>query len=547
MNLETLDIISSLLEKSIIEKKDIRDILEGRNSDLLTELEKWSEISEECKDDLEKINAMRRRLCEIIVNKYSEFYFKMPIESVIATKNSDKIKCFFQNLAQRLNLGEMFEAEINSYLEEIAEKLNRRFTFDSMSLIRLIEASKGSNIILEEDRTRRSRRHPRQILGQNQDGTFKLEESRDLRIYTSGGSIQSGNAEASSILLSSYPDLKKEEHAGLSIGEVINPNSSSSIMQEIMKNLFDNLDLCRATYEAFYTKNGRGVTNHVTLADGSSFDFDYIINPRNLPHLLGIPRAQALSEDTIRYLEINRYDNASTVLKALIRKRDNIISDGGIMEKNGKLYQIFPWEKMILKTSSFMRGDFFKTCFCLVELGRENSISNENESYVSIAPTRYATSFTNGSVNHAEVLSDLINTFRQSKDFIFRAFIDQYDGSSMIHIPDSIRTGKAEDIIIHRSKERIKTLDFYRGQLSSSVGGAQIVRSIENNVIGQRAFTISEQVIAHFSVCQGIGIPAQLSREAVEFERTLAEEIKRYLDIDIEKLLIQPEENKITR
>ena len=148
-----------------------------------------------------------------------------------------------------------------SDLEEIANKLNKRFTFDESALIHLIEASKSSNIQLEEWFQRRSPKNKRQILRQRDDGTYYLADVTDAKntdTYTTGKSIPTMDIikdngktitktisdDSSNINILSYPGAK----------ELIGTASADEIMKEVMKNLFDNLELCVNTYKFFYTK-----------------------------------------------------------------------------------------------------------------------------------------------------------------------------------------------------------------------------------------------------------------------------------------------------
>lgn len=248
----------------------------------------------------------------IIINELSKYYFQMPIDMAIATKEQSKIKSLFLNASERLGFDSGLQAQIDSDLEKIANNLNKRFTFDEASLVHLIEASKGSNIQLEEDMQRRSSRNKRQILRQREDGTYYLSEitdSKGIDTYTTGRSIpittitrddgrtmyKTSVDESSNIKLSSYPGGKELEGT----------TSTDEIMKQVMKNLFDNLELCVDTYKFFYTKNTSdplessvSVQNTAVLADDSHFDFYYNINRWNLPHLLGVQKGEILSEAT---------------------------------------------------------------------------------------------------------------------------------------------------------------------------------------------------------------------------------------------------------
>lgn len=175
------------------------------------------------------------------------------------------------------------QAQIDSDLDEIANKLNKRLIFYEASLIHLIEVSKTSNIQLEEDFQRKSSKNKRQILRQQDDGTYYLSEvtdTKEIDTYTTGRSIPTTTItrdddrvmtkttidDSNNINISSYPGAK----------DLIGTTSTDEIMKQIMKNLFDNLELCVDTYKFFYTKNpndslGKSVSvlNTAVLADDS--------------------------------------------------------------------------------------------------------------------------------------------------------------------------------------------------------------------------------------------------------------------------------------
>ena len=460
-----------------------------------------------------------------------------------------------------MGFDEGLQAQIDSYLEEKADELNKRFTFDEASLIHLIEASKGSNIQLEEDSQRRSSRNRRQILRQRDDGTYYLYETTDTRgidTYTNGKSIPittitrpDGTAmrkttvdDDTNIELSSYPGGK----------DLIGTGSTNDIMKQVMENLFDNIELCVETYKFFYTKNTSdplensvSVQNTAVLANNSQFDFYYKINSRNLPHLLGIQRGEMLSDaakeyfaevrpDGRKYYPIDENSSALTILEVLLKNKERIINDRGLIKENGKTYQLFPWEKIILKTSSLMRGDFFKTCFCLVQL--DHGLNASKEKYVSISSTKYDEGMINTKFDAREILKDLINTARQKKDFIFRTFVENYDrGHFLGYVPQSIDTGKSESIVTN-NRERIRTLNRFRNALrGSSESGGFVVQRIENENMGTRIFSPAEQALAHISISSGLNVGLQISEKAYAFEEELRKELERELDKDLQEIL----------
>lgn len=557
-----LDVLEAIFGTKFMDTEFLKKQLRTNSSSILSELESYRIFDAAETKVIDVIENNYKKYSKIIIDELSKYYFQMPIDMAIATKEQSKIKALFLNASERLGFDSGFQVQIDSDLEEIANKLNKRFTFDEASLIHLIEASKGSNIQLEEDRLRISPRNRRQILKQRDDGTYYLSEIADtkgINTYTTGRNIpittitrddsrtmyKTTVDDSSNLKLSSYPGGK----------DLLGITSTDEIMKEIMKNLFDNLELCVDTYKFFYTKNvddplknSVSVQNTAILADDSQFDFYYNINRWNLPHLLGVQKGETISETTKKYFAkvkpdgsvyypIDENSSAFTILKTLLENKDRIIADGGLVEENGKTYQLLPWEKIILKTSSFMRGDFFKTCFCLVQL--DHGLNSSNEKFASISSTKYDDDMVNNRFDAKQVLRDLINTVKQRKDFIFRTFVENYDseGNFLGYVPQSIDTGKSESIVTNNG-ERIETLNRFRNALQGDSGnsGGGIVQSIENENMGKRIFSPIEQALTHINISSGLNVGLQISEQAYAFEESLKSMLGEELDNDLQKI-----------
>lgn len=557
-----LDVLEAIFGTKFMDTEFLKKQLRTNSSSILSELESYRIFDDAETKVIDVIENNYKKYSKIIIDELSKYYFQMPIDMAIATKEQSKIKALFLNASERLGFDSGFQVQIDSDLEEIANKLNKRFTFDEASLIHLIEASKGSNIQLEEDRLRISPRNIRQILKQRDDGTYYLSEIADtkgINTYTTGRNIpittitrddsrtmyKTTVDDSSNLKLSSYPGGK----------DLLGITSTGEIMKGIMKNLFDNLELCVDTYKFFYTKNvddplknSVSVQNTAILADDSQFDFYYNINRWNLPHLLGVQKGETISETTKKYFAkvkpdgsvyypIDENSSAFTILKTLLENKDRIIADGGLVEENGKTYQLLPWEKIILKTSSFMRGDFFKTCFCLVQL--DHGLNSSNEKFASISSTKYDDDMVNNRFDAKQVLRDLINTVKQRKDFIFRTFVENYDseGNFLGYVPQSIDTGKSESIVTNNG-ERIETLNRFRNALQGDSGnsGGGIVQSIENENMGKRIFSPIEQALTHINISSGLNVGLQISEQAYAFEESLKSMLGEELDNDLQKI-----------
>ena len=556
-----LDILEALYDDKAMDIEFLKDEIKHHSCEFFADLDAYRIFGEEETGVIEELESEHKVISRYIIDELSQRYFQMPIEMAIATKQQDVIKKLFFDAAYRMGCDEGLQAQINSDLDAIANKIDNRFTFDESALVHLIEASKASNIQLEEGIVRRSQRNKRQILKTDNDGKFYLAETTpdtNVHIYSDGYSIPTRSyvdrfgvekvktVASERVVLSAYPGYNN-------IGSEV---SSEDALKEVMKNLFDNLELCVDTYKFYYTNNKDatlGVTtavqNTAVLADDSTFDFFYKINSRNLPHLLGIQDGSILSSEAMNYFAevgprgtivfpVNEHSSALDILKTLLKNRERIIADCGLVNTPNGVFQLMPWEKIILKTSSFMRGDFFKTCFCLVKLDRDKGIYSRHESFMTIASTKYGESMVNNSYDARTVLRDLIYTAKQKKDFIFRTFVEEYDMSEgmFVGIPASIGTGKAETIIT-KDGQRIKTLDRFRRILAANADDGSVVKSIENENMN-RIFTPEEQALASIDLDGHLGIGASLSPEAHEFELQLREIIDAELEDDLRKIIL---------
>lgn len=312
--------------------------------------------------------------------------------------------------------------------------------------------------------------------------------------------------------------------------------SFDEAMKKAIGYLFANLNLCMETYYKFYRSSDKVVKSEATLADGSKFYFEYIFNERNIPHLLGIPHASKIHARALELLNmftnknqnpkkgndliiLNERSSAFDVLRVLLVNQKDIIDCRGLYQDGDKQYELIHWEKVVLKTSSFMRSDFFKTCFCLVKLDQNRYLVDPKDKggYVTISSTDYTLGL--DSTSKRSVLYDLLKTRKQKRDFIFRGFRED-NGKN---IPMTILTGKAESIVVEKTNELFKTLQKYRELFHSERDGmdmkvledeSSIVTSIENeNYI--KKFSEEEQAALGHAIATSFGFVPKMSKDAL--------------------------------
>lgn len=498
----------------------------------------------ECHKDI--CNLYRSIIMSTIIEFATDVYGQS-IDYILMNYTQENISLRLEKYLIEKRVPQQFKSDIYDYIKKLADRLNKRFSFDEVALINLIEASSGSNIILEEGN---SRRKDNKIITLS-NGTYNFKTSASKQIYTHDGR---------KILDPSGQEREEKENIQIRSFPLGNKFASTdNAMKKVMEILFENLNLCIETYNSIYSAGKNTVENVATLPDGSKFDFKFVIHEKNIPHLLGIPQGNALSQRAMDYLNIltkangkpKRKDGSGLIiltpkssaydlLLVLYENQKNIIEAGGLYEENGKQYEIINWEKMILKTTSFMRGDFFKTCFCLAVLAPDKYLvdSSEKGGMVSISSTEYNKDL-NTTRSNASVLNDLLNAKRQKRDFIFRGFKSTKDGQ----VINSIVTGKAENIHVGKTNEKLKTLQRYRemfgtsstaynaqqGEIDSSESGrpfgdstrdkdeliGAVVEKVENeNFI--RRFTPAEQAELGLSMGMDLSIMPRISQEALD-------------------------------
>lgn len=394
------------------------------------------------------------------IYEFSDSVYGQSLDYVLTDPNNTQENITFRldRFLSSKGLPQTFKSDVYDNVKSLAERLERRFSFDEIALINLIEASSGNNIILEEGSSRTRDNH---IIFAN-EGTFKYKQSSSHQRFTHDGSQildpkGSNRLEENKIQIKNFP-----------LGNQL--SSMDNAMKKVMEVLFENLNLCIETYNSIYASGNNVVENTAILSNGTTFNFEYIVNEHNIPHLFGIPRPNRgeISQKSIDILNLigkknRRLTQNSSALDLLIfiyENQNEIIALGGLYEENKKKYEILNWEKVILKTTSFMKGDFFKTCFCLAKLAPNKYLNDPSEKggYVSITSTEYNKGL-KSSLSTRSVLYDLLNTRRQKRDFIFRGFKTDSNGNQIVN---SIMTGKAETIHVGNNNELLRTLQRYR-------------------------------------------------------------------------------------
>lgn len=446
------------------------------------------------KSDVEELQAMIANIyfnkINKIINRFSYDTYNKSIDFVLMNYNEENVLLNLEHYLKENGIPNELRCDIFDRLKQLSNTLNKRFSFDEISLVHLIEASMGKNIITEEGS---KRINDDKVLHQSSDG-YEYMASSDKKVFTTTNKEITDLKSKEDIRLESFP-----------MGNIISIDSTNNIMNKLLKVLFENINLCFETYNSIYTSGDNIVTNEAKLLDGTTFPFIYYINEYNIPHLLGIPNpkrgnvSQKQLDILNNFKDVNEkaLSTASSALDLLLfifKHQDKIIELGGIYEENGKKYELLNWEKIILKTSSFMRGDFFKTCFCLVKLAPDKYLVDRNNKggYVSISSTEYDKELST-SKSSGNILNDLLKMRKKKRDFIFRGFKMDPSGNQRVN---SIATAKSETIRVGSNNELLKTLERYREMLETGTGSEMGQEGIKGGS-SSKAFPENKEYISH--------------------------------------------------
>jgi len=309
--------------------------------------------------------------------------------------------------------------------------------------------------------------------------------------------------------------------------------SSNKVPREFKQNLIaiaiDNLKLCYDLFKNYYKTNSINITTYLNMSSGDQIELEYTLGEKNIPHILGIPPTNKYNEkekqftgipqlpkETTEFLKIKNA-SALNVLEAILENRDRIIENCGCVRgRDGLLYEMLPWEKIILKANAFIRGDFFKTTSYISGLNplsymmtptfdKDGNIKKDVNA-VSLNSTLFNRSainqqpinvFENSPLVQGEPFARRFNTnLERDKDYILKGLIVQYNNDRIKRI-DAVKTNesfigqriKTQDGIPVRSLNKML---YMLQNVNPEQGG--IVTSVEN-ILGQKQYSIDEMIL----------------------------------------------------
>lgn len=126
---------------------------------------KFLELEEDYKDDKEFLKVIldcHKKLYDLyntIILKYiekfrAENFNNNSMDFIILNKSQEEIFIKLENFAKKYGLPDSLRNDLFENVKFLAERLDKRFCFDDIALINLIEASSGKNIAEEQGRLR---------------------------------------------------------------------------------------------------------------------------------------------------------------------------------------------------------------------------------------------------------------------------------------------------------------------------------------------------------------------------------------------------------
>lgn len=286
--------------------------------------------------------------------------------------------------------------------------------------------------------------------------------------------------------VSSFPEGNIENFIGESFSS---PKVSRDVKKQMIAVVLDNLQLCYDMFKSYYMSGNGNISSYITLSNDMSNQIllNQPLNNDNIQHLLGIPpthRKDAngnvislnLPPKTLEFLGLSAdFDKsvpARVVLEKILENRDRIVNDcicGCYRGEDGILYELLPWEKIILKTNAFIRGDFFKTTSLIATINPDSYMISPDERINAVAIN--GTFFGNSpvyqqmpNITTGERRSPLLtgeylvggrnSLYQRNKDMILKGLI-----TSLRQESDGMRISRINGVVTNESfiGERVKT------------------------------------------------------------------------------------------
>lgn len=282
------------------------------------------------------------------------------------------------------------------------------------------------------------------------------------------------------------------------------------------------MQLCYDMFNSYYNSGNMDLKTYLNMSTGNQIELNYKLEEHNLPHILGIPPSHKKDEsgtmvglnlpvETLKILGLNESDfsSARVVLEKILERKNDIINSlGCYISEDGVMHEMLPWEKIILKTNAFIRGDFFKSTSFISGINPDSYLitPDDNINAVAINSTYFGESAVNQQVPNIHETSPLIiggsftrgrnSLLQKNKDLILKGLIAQFEHDRIRRI-SGVKTN--ESFVGERQlkdngipiKAMNKPSYLLEGANPNSSG---IVMSVENP-LGYREYSIDELIL----------------------------------------------------
>lgn len=462
-------------------------------------------------------------------------FYKVPLLVALITKDPSEIEKDFQvsGLPQELR------DKVIEYIEQKKIEISNNLLLSDKALIDLIEHTTGQNIVNQQRHNERvdtgfNRPLNGQLLVERGEDYSLLRHQRSWDRATTGVSIKRFNDMRSSsqfdrkdsdMLVRNYPDVASEDMVYRSFRSM--PNERKRLL---ISAVMSNLKLCYEMFESYYLSDKVEVPVLLNLTNGSKIAYKF--EKGNISHILGIPSTHDFNtgslnmpQATINMLGLTS-GGALKVLESIIAHEDKIIEQCGLNYDSAthSYYEMLPWERIILKTNAFIRGDFFKTTSLISPINPNSFLISANDEIkrISITPTRFSQSAINQTLIDPNLSFEetvrILRTNNSPSDFTFKGM--KYDSQNGFWLPKTNVSAIGERITPYNSST-LKTLEKYRYLISGipTTGGGGFVASVESlkDDSLSKEYSIQEMLTSLIEISESFGTTEEIEHNLREY------------------------------
>lgn len=464
------------------------------------------------------------------------YMYKVPLLVALITKNPSEIEQDFQISS----LPEEARKKIINIIEQKKIRIENNLILSDKALIDLIEHTTGENIANQQRHNERvdtgfNRQFNGQMLIERGDGYNLLKNQRNWDRATTGVQIKRFNEMSQSeqfprkdsdILTRNFPQLSSEDLVYRSFKSM--PNDRK---RDLITAVLYNLELCYEMFKSYYVSDKFEVPALLNLTNEEVVPFSYKFTAGNISHILGIPSTNQYDSSTGYYIgqpnlpqatiNLLGVTNASAlrVLESILDKKDKIIEQCGLNfdPTTNSYYEMLPWERIILKTNAFIRGDFFKSTSLISGINQNSFLINPNDNIrrISITPTNFSGSALNQELLDPNMSFDeaisIIKSRTAKKDFTFKGM--SFDERNGIWYPKTNASAIGERIQPNNSTV-LKTLEKYRylfsGNIDPNDGG--FIAGVESPISEDlsKEYSVQEMVNSLVDIANSFGTTAEV-------------------------------------